>query len=263
AVEHQEIESEIAGINIKFDKLKSNEKEVEYDKQRHIMVSESFDETNKLFSSFSERGIHLPVRINDLSTIITKIEQEISDIDSAKQKLDKKTAVFGSLAILHNSLKEVQVIVREHFVEMVNSSLSEVWSQLYPYRDYLGLRIFISRQGTKEGDYVLQLREPAGWVNVEGVASGGERSMAALALRVALAKAMTGFGLLLLDEPTHNLDRNGMEKLIQILRDGMPNVLEQVVLITHNEEMEKAATGFAYKFERQKELEEPTRVVKV
>ena len=40
----------------------------------------------------------------------------------------------------------------------------------------------------------------------------------------------------------------------------MSSVLEQVILITHEESLEKAATGNAYRFYRDKEKDEPTRV---
>ena len=88
-------------------------------------------------------------------------------------------------------------------------------------------------------------------MNVDGNASGGERSLASLGIRVAFARALSGMGLLLLDEPTHNLDSEGIEKLIEVLREGMPEVLDQVILITHESDMEKAASGLSYRLMRE------------
>ena len=160
-------------------------------------------------------------------------------------------------------MDDVQIIVRKNFVEIINNVLGEVWGRLYPYGDYTGIRINIEGDGRRAGDYVLQLRERRGWVNVDGIASGGERTLAALALRIAFAKSLANLGILLLDEPTHNLDRNSIEKLVEVLSEGIPQVLDQVLLITHDEELEKAATGIAYKLYRDKERDEPTRVERI
>ena len=54
-----------------------------------------------------------------------------------------------------------------------------IWNELYPYGDFSGVRLTIDK------DYVLQLKGSDGWISVEGVASGGERSLACLALRIA------------------------------------------------------------------------------
>ena len=59
--------------------------------------------------------------------------------------------------------------------------MSRVWSELYPYNDFTGVRLAIDK------DYVLQLEEAGGWISVDGIASGGERSMASLALRIAFS----------------------------------------------------------------------------
>ena len=88
-----------------------------------------------------------------------------------------------------------------------------------------------------------------------------QRSLAALALRIAFSLALArNLGMLVLDEPTHNLDVNAIDELAITLRERLPNLIDQIFLITHEERLESAVSGYLYKLERNKELDEPTKV---
>ena len=98
------------------------------------------------------------------------------------------------------------------------------------------------------------------WRKVEGILSGGERSCAALSIRMAIALVLTqNIGWMILDEPTHNLDKNTVKKLSEFLKTHLPELVEQVFIITHEKEMEKAASATLYFIEREKGEEMPSR----
>ena len=89
-----------------------------------------------------------------------------------------------------------------------------------------------------------------------------ERSLATLALRIAFSLAfIPNLKWLILDEPTHNLDSNAIKQFSEILREKMNMFAEQVFLITHEEGLSNGITGCMYKMERDKEKDEPTRIV--
>jgi exonuclease SbcC len=145
--------------------------------------------------------------------------------------------------------------LREEFLKSVNLAMNRIWGELYPYGDFPAIRLAI------EKDYVLQLRENGSWINVEGLASGGERSMAALALRVAFSMAfIPNLRWLILDEPTHNLDDNAIEHLTDALRERIGSFVEQVFLITHDERVSEGVGGSLYRLERDKASNGPTRI---
>lgn len=164
------------------------------------------------------------------------------------------------LKIFEVALKETQIELRREFVAAVNYSMSRLWQTLYPYQDFIDIKLAI-----EEGDYVLQLKERIGrWVNVEGVASGGERSIAALALRIAFALVLAPqLRWLVLDEPTHNLDAKAVEDLAITLREKIGEFIDQVFLITHDEKLEEAVTGNLYKLQRDKERDGATKVIRL
>ena len=70
-----------------------------------------------------------------------------------------------------------------------------------------------------------------------------------------------GTGWLFLDEPTHNLDVSTTESLGELLR-RLPEegLFDQIILITHNEELQSAATRHVYLLDRDKAEEGSTRV---
>jgi DNA repair exonuclease SbcCD ATPase subunit len=76
-----------------------------------------------------------------------------------------------------------------------------------------------------------------------------------VAFSLVLAKNLSW---IILDEPTHNLDSNSIKELTEILRNHLPSIVEQVFVITHEKEMEKAATGKIYLLTRNKESFEAT-----
>jgi len=137
--------------------------------------------------------------------------------------------------------------------------MNQLWQTLYPYQDFTGIRLNV-----EEGDYVLQLQSRNDWVNVEGIASGGERSIAALTLRIAFSLVLAPqLRILVLDEPTANLDENGISKLSETLRERTGEFLDQIFLITHDSKLEEAITGVGYRLERDKASDGYTQVIQL
>jgi exonuclease SbcC len=193
-------------------------------------------------------------------------QQLVKSVREKKEALARSGVEIGhlqqavqSLQVIQNALAQTQTTMRKDFVEAVNVAMNEFWREIYPYGDFTGIRLAV------EDDYVLQLRSRTGsWVAVEGLTSGGERTCACLALRIAFAIVLApALNWLVLDEPTHNLDSEGIQELAIALRERIPEIVRQVLLITHEERLEAAVSGYLYRFVRNKELDEPTRVEQV
>ncbi|MBW2638349.1 MAG: hypothetical protein JRC86_12695 [Deltaproteobacteria bacterium] len=135
-------------------------------------------------------------------------------------------------------------------IDNINLAMDDIWGRLYPYQDYSSAKLEIV-----EGNYELLVRERSGqWVRVEGLLSGGERSAVALTLRVAISLVLTqNLSWLILDEPTHNLDSGTVAELSRMMREHLPGLVEQIFVITHDKEMEKAASASLYFLERDKD----------
>ena len=189
-----------------------------------------------------------------------EIEKTLSFAEKERLEIDRLRRVLADLKVFKQALEITQVRIREDFVETVNHYMANIWPNLYPYSDYVSLALKI-----EEGDYVLQLQERNGkWVNVEGIASGGERSLACLALRISFSLALAPqLRILILDEPTHNLDQRAVEELAKVLRENISEFMDQVFIITHDERLQEAVTGKAYKLERDKSRDAYTQIIEL
>ena len=65
--------------------------------------------------------------------------------------------------------------------------------------------------------------------------------------------------MLILDEPTHNLDTNAVAKLSEMLREQLPKLVGQIFVITHDKQLEGAASSNLYLLTRNKDLDEATK----
>jgi exonuclease SbcC len=192
--------------------------------------------------------------IREKLALISRCEAEVKHLRDAAQ----------ALTTIQTALARTQTSMRRMFIDGVNEVMSDLWESIYPYGDFVGIQLEVEG-GERGGDYVLTLRDRAGGrVPVEGIASGGERTDACLALRIAFSIVLApNLRWIVFDEPTHNLDAEGIQELAKILRERLPEVVRQILIITHEERLESAVSGYLYRFSRDKDSDEPTKVEQV
>ncbi len=187
-------------------------------------------------------------------------KKSIESVGRAELRIESRRHLLHSMNKFKTSLVETEAILRNRLVNSLNEIIQSVWPELYPYADYSGIRL-----EAKKDDYLLEANVRIGdadsWIPIDTIASGGERSIASLAMRIALSMVIVpNLRWLILDEPTHNIDSNGIEKLINVLGDRLPHVVEQVFVITHDEALKQIGGAAVYVLERDKEAHSPTSV---
>jgi exonuclease SbcC len=185
-------------------------------------------------------------------------EEKLKTIEDQRSEVLKLEKIIKDMKIFEKALESTQTQLRSEFVDTVNYAMGQIWPNLYPYEDFADIALNV-----EEGDYILQMKDRMGrWVNADGVASGGERSIACLALRIAFSLVLAPqLRLLVLDEPTHNLDTKAVEDLAETLKTSVDNFVDQIFLITHDEKLEEAVTGTLHRLERDKGKDEVTRIL--
>ncbi len=186
--------------------------------------------------------------------------KQISSMDSVRQRIEQRRSQVSELTKFKAALVETEALLRNQLVMSINSTMQGIWGELYPYADYTAIRL----NATKD-DYALEARagaaESGAWVDVDAIASGGERSMACLAMRIAMAMAtVPNLRWLILDEPTHNIDEQGIARIIEIFGSTLPGMVEQIFIITHDPELKNIGSARVYLLERNKERNESTSV---
>lgn len=229
----------------------------------------SEEDMNKLLNEMKALEIEagrIKAKLETLRLLLGEKEKHLNELLEMKRTyerefkaIEKLSEYITSFKILESVLRSVQVEIRNEFTKTLNTALHDLWNNFYPYGDYISLKLGVD----EDGDYILQVQENSGnWINVEGIISGGERSSACLCLRIAMALVLTqNLSWIILDEPTHNIDKNGIRELARILREHLPQIVEQIFVITHEDELENAATGSLYRLERNKEKNEPTKAI--
>lgn len=212
-----------------------------------------------LEKQFEVRLENIEILISDKQKLISEIENKKQILENYKTEIRKIEAISDQMQLLESALLATQEQLRKYFVTAVNQAMQSIWTDLYTYKDIYGIRL-----GIEEGDYVLQLQDSTGWIPADGIASGGERSIACLALRIAFSLVLAPqLRWLVLDEPTHNLDSRAVEDLANVLREKINQFVEQVFLITHDPSLESAVSGYLYRLEREKERDGYSKVVQI
>jgi len=95
-----------------------------------------------------------------------------------------------------------------------------------------------------DDDYNITVIGPTGSQTIDQI-SGGERVALAIALRLAIARVLSGkVETVIMDEPTTHLDEERRKELVNILnsffREG-GRIIPQMLIITHHREIEDVA----------------------
>ncbi|MEM4368010.1 MAG: AAA family ATPase [Candidatus Aenigmatarchaeota archaeon] len=244
-------------INISIQDKSNLEKYLE--NENYVELKKNFENMKSRFTEIKTLVSEKEKNVNERKYQLEKMIKELNLIKEQKNYILKLENILRNLSIFELSLERTQNQLREEFIETVNKKMSEIWPDLYPYADYNDIRLFVD-----EGNYILQLLTSTGdWINVENV-SGGESTMACLALRIAFSLVLVPhLNWLILDEPTHNLDEKSVLNLNETLRDRIKDFVSQVFIITHDKHLENAASGELYRINRNKDEDGYSEIVRV
>lgn len=242
----QKTKSEILeSKNQLLEKLKT----LTYDENIYLSLLTNYKAQEEREKSNASQILSIQERLKDLEKIVLQYDDlfnKLKDKENSKEKLETKQKDLNYFGL---ALENSQEHLRKVLVDNINQTLEVIWPKVYPYGDYLSARL------RSENDYVLEVQtKDSSWIRVEGLLSGGERTCAALSIRVAIALSLTKrLGLLILDEPTHNLDTKTISMLSSILDKELPELVEQIFIITHDQKLLETTNASKYIIERDKE----------
>ena len=247
-----ELEKEIAAVEKDLGKRLEEHKSMKIDQ----------DSVDALQDRFNSRN-------SEYQKVLAIIQESSKSLKTLKQQLKDRTDQLNGLIEIEKRIRarrdqedllikfkgaiiETEGLLRNRLVSSINSILDNLWPWLYPYGDYIGVKL-----NAYNDDYSLEagitIDGKEQWVAVDSVASGGERSIASLAMRIALGMTIVpNLKWIILDEPTHNLDSAGIGKLISVLGEKLPGIVEQIFIITHDESLKGISHANVIGFERDK-----------
>ncbi len=250
---------ELSSLEQQLARTESSMREIRFDERAFESGRADIERLRLLCQKLSSDGQAITRELSDSEQMLSLVKKELDNLRKTEGQIRSREGLENELTIFKNALLETQISLRASLTDAINSAMNEVWRIFYPYKNYPSLRL-----GVTEKDYLFQVSDGSVWKSLESVASGGERASAALTLRVALAMVLTPkLSWLILDEPTHNLDREAVTLLSETLQLKVPQVVNQTFVITHEEALTGSDFASSYKLDRDKGRDGPTKTEKM
>lgn len=223
-IEFEKYELDFEKIKNQIDLIKYNETELIDLKKTFDIINKDLNDTKYMSNELQNKLILNKEKIDLIYKSISNYEKINNNIITLQNKME-------FLIKLKNKLFESQELLRDDLILAVNEELSNIWLDLYPYDNFTNLRIT-----PINNDYFVQLKEFKGdWKNIVGYASGGEKMLSCIGTKIAFSKILSpSFGLIVLDEPTHNLDSNAVNNFINIMNNNIKSQINQIIIVTHD-----------------------------
>ncbi|MFH0903909.1 MAG: AAA family ATPase [Methanobacteriota archaeon] len=181
------------------------------------------EELGKAASSKMEALKGAKKSMDKLARDLAGMEAEFLKIKDIEKKQDNEKQFLSFSNFIRDTIKNSSEFIVNEFIGEISQDASNIYSEIMG--DYsCGLKW--------QNDYDIEI-ESAGEMKSFRQLSGGERMSAALAVRLALLKALSSCDFVFLDEPTQNMDEVRREKLSQeILKI---RGFKQVFVISHDD----------------------------
>lgn len=174
----------------------------------------------------------------------TDYKDAASKYKEAHIKVEATKAAVDDLARYGGALDKA--IMRYHGLKMeeINSIIGELWQKTYRGTDVDTILIRSDNEnakGNRSYNYRVCMVKQGAEMDMRGRCSAGQKVLASIIIRLALAECFgVNCGLIALDEPTTNLDRDNIrslaESLHDIIRARQQQANFQLIVITHDEE---------------------------
>ena len=236
------------------DNLKLREKRAEYDKINK-KIKEKKDELNLNDENFDimkfkneqkkleKAKDDLYDELNSLKTSISILNgklqtlEEEANLETHKCALDKYLMCSSDLRVLELCVNDIdkyykaldRAVMNYHLLKMneINKTIKLLWRQVYRGHDIDYIEIRSEEEGLNESqefktrrvyNYRVVLIKGDTHLDMRGRCSAGQKVLASIIIRLALAETFClNSGILALDEPTTNLDRENIESLASAL----------------------------------------------
>lgn len=183
---------------------------------------------------------------------LEKCESEGSTRKYDECRINKQTMQLAleDLEVYHRALD--QALVAYHTMKMtsINRTIKELWQRTYRGTDIEEIEIVSDCEGggRRAYNYRVMMRQGRARLDMRGRCSAGQKVLACIVIRLALAECFCAeCGMLGLDEPTTNLDRENVQSLAlglrAVIERGRGQRNFQLVLITHDQEFIEMVGG--------------------
>ncbi|MDR3001169.1 MAG: AAA family ATPase [Fibromonadaceae bacterium] len=234
-------------------RLVESEKVIQEETEKREKLNKELNELRTIFSeeqlNLQEAelkkvtGMHIEA-IQKTTNLKNIIEQKIKEIENYKKTEAEILQLASELAVIQqkidltkifrNKIKDLGRIVAEESVRRIADIASEYFNKITGRSESI---LWVCSESEKYCVYLDNGQSKCSFVNL----SGGEQISVAIAIRLALSQIFGKTELIILDEPTNNLDKDKR----QLLAENLPRMVEnlnQLFVVTHDDTFRDIAT---------------------
>ncbi|MHC1635704.1 MAG: AAA family ATPase [Candidatus Methanospirareceae archaeon] len=229
-----ELRGKLMNKRIELSSIMEKVRKLGYDEEVHKQKEEEIERERKLKTDIEKEMVEIETKmkalkdrlyeLNEEKKRLLEVEKERGDISRFIKILNEIREAFGK--------DGVQRVIRKKAKPMIESFTREFFEKFN--LGYTDIEI--------DDDYKIRVTDANGSSEDIEQISGGEKVSLAIALRLAIARVLSGkIETIIMDEPTTHLDEERRKELINILnsffREG-GRVVPQMIIITHHREIE-------------------------
>ncbi|CAD6977358.1 unnamed protein product [Tilletia controversa] len=184
---------------------------------------------------------------DQISSLAKDLKTHYNNIDRkyTEQLVKYKTNELANFDLEKTAKAVDAAILKYHSIKMeeINEHIRYLWSKTYQGTDIDTIMIKSDPEGgkgTKSYNYRVCMVKDTVEMDMRGRCSAGQKVLASIIIRLALSDSFsTHCGILALDEPTTNLDKDNIDALAASLADLIKERAKsnfQLIVITHDED---------------------------
>jgi DNA repair protein RAD50 len=186
------------------------------------------DAAKRDLSLLEGRGEEMTSSIRRFKTHLFK--EDLRDVDEKYRlkliQFETTTMAVADLDKFYKALDESLLEYHSKKVEEINTIIRQLWQITYKGQDIDTIELVSGQQSdtaskaSRSYDYRVVMRKAGAMIDMRGRCSAGQKVLAALVIRLALAETFClNCGILALDEPTTNLDTENKYGLAQAITE--------------------------------------------
>lgn len=214
----------------------SEVEELAYDEDEHKRRDEELETEKTQKTEIDQNIVEIRTNIKNLGSASAKLTKELERLQAKKTEEKKVKNFVKILTKIREAFSKdgLQRSIRARARPMLEKITRDFFEKFN--LEYSDIKI--------DDDYNITVIGPSGSQTIDQI-SGGERVALAIALRLAIARVLSGkVETVIMDEPTTHLDGERRKELVNILssffREG-GRIIPQMLIITHHREIEDVA----------------------
>jgi DNA repair protein RAD50 len=246
-LQYREMSRALKAVQVEVQELASQASEV--DRARFKEERDRREREHHFLSGQREGKMgEMKSKDNQLAELLADYETDYKDAarkyKEAHIKTETTKAAVEDLGRYGSALDKAIMTYHGLKMEEINRIIEELWQRTYQGTDVDTILIRSDNEnarGNRNYNYRVSMIKQDAEMDMRGRCSAGQRVLACIIIRLALAECFgVNCGLIALDEPTTNLDRDNIRSLAESLHDIIKHRQQQanfqLIVITHDEE---------------------------